>query len=75
MVYRSQPKPGTGGKQATAMANAAMLIGLDAEQAMKRGILFAGSPDTVYRQIMDLYEDVGGFGHFVMVGRSGHMTH
>jgi len=42
---------------------------------MKRGILFAGSPDTVYRQIMDLYEDVGGFGHLVMVGRSGYMTH
>ena len=42
---------------------------------MKRGILFAGSPDTVYRQIMDLYDDVGGFGHLVMVGRSGFMTH
>ena len=75
IVYRSQPKPGPGGKPATAMANAAALIGLDAEQAMKRGILFAGSPDTVYQQIMDLYNDVGGFGHLVMVGRSGYMTH
>jgi alkanesulfonate monooxygenase SsuD/methylene tetrahydromethanopterin reductase-like flavin-dependent oxidoreductase (luciferase family) len=83
MVYRSQPSPaapapgpGNGPKPVgSASANAATLIGLDAEQAMKRGILFAGSPDTVYRQIMDLYDDVGGFGHLVMVGRSGYMTH
>jgi alkanesulfonate monooxygenase SsuD/methylene tetrahydromethanopterin reductase-like flavin-dependent oxidoreductase (luciferase family) len=76
MVYRSQPRSGPGSKPAAgAMANAATLIGLDAEEATKRGILFAGSPDTVYRQIMDLYEDVGGFGHLVMVGRSGYMTH
>ena len=76
MVYRSQPRPGTGSKTtASASANAANLVGLDAEEATKRGILFAGSPDTVYRQIMDLYEDVGGFGHLVMVGRSGYMTH
>ena len=81
MVYRSQPRPvapGTanGPKPVNpASANAAALIGLDAEQAMQRGILFAGSPDTVYRQIMNLYDDVGGFGHLVMVGRSGYMTH
>ena len=42
---------------------------------MKRGILFVGSPDTVYRQIADFYEEVGGFGHLVLVGRTGHMTH
>jgi alkanesulfonate monooxygenase SsuD/methylene tetrahydromethanopterin reductase-like flavin-dependent oxidoreductase (luciferase family) len=81
MVYRSQPKPATesAGKGpnrvGSASANAATLIGVNAEQAMQRGILFAGSPDTVYRQIMALYDDVGGFGHLVMVGRSGYMTH
>jgi alkanesulfonate monooxygenase SsuD/methylene tetrahydromethanopterin reductase-like flavin-dependent oxidoreductase (luciferase family) len=78
-VYRSQPRSvarGRGnGPASSASANAATLAGLDADQAMRRGILFAGSPDTVYRQIMDLYEDVGGFGHLVMVGRSGYMTH
>ena len=45
------------------------------EQAMKRGILFVGSPATVHRQIMDFYEEVGGFGHLVLVGRTGYMTH
>ncbi len=42
---------------------------------MQRGILFAGSPDTVYRQIMDFYDKVGGFDNLVMIGHSGFMTH
>jgi alkanesulfonate monooxygenase SsuD/methylene tetrahydromethanopterin reductase-like flavin-dependent oxidoreductase (luciferase family) len=51
------------------------LIGITAEQAIARGILCAGNPDTVYRQIMDIYDQVGGFGHFIFVGRSGFLTH
>ena len=42
---------------------------------MARGLLFAGNPDTVYQQIMEFYNKVGGFGHLVMIGRSGFMTH
>jgi hypothetical protein len=34
--------------------------GITAEQAIARGILCAGNPDTVYKQIMDIYEKVGG---------------
>ena len=89
MAYRSAPpKPavapaGSGGNGAAhgakpvtpAFANAATLIGVTTEQAMERGVLFAGSPDTVYEQIMNFYDTVGGFGHLVMVGRSGYMTH
>ena len=89
-VYRTAPQPtpqprGSGGNSsgsanagksaASASQNAATLIGITAEQAMARGILFAGSPDTVYRQVMDFYDKVGGFGHLVMIGRSGFMTH
>ena len=89
-VYRTAPKPtvqssGSGGNGAqsapaaqpvvSAGQNAATLIGLNAEQAMARGLLFAGSPDTVYQQIIDFYDKVGGFGHLVMIGRSGFMTH
>jgi alkanesulfonate monooxygenase SsuD/methylene tetrahydromethanopterin reductase-like flavin-dependent oxidoreductase (luciferase family) len=51
------------------------LIGITAEQAIARGILCAGNPDTVYRQIMDIYEIVGGFGHFIFIGRSGFLDH
>ena len=51
------------------------LIGITAEQAIARGILVAGNPDTVYRQIMDIYDKVGGFGHFIFIGRSGFLDH
>jgi alkanesulfonate monooxygenase SsuD/methylene tetrahydromethanopterin reductase-like flavin-dependent oxidoreductase (luciferase family) len=77
MIYRSRPQPASSkpGQAVSANANAQSLMGLTPEQAMDRGILFAGSPETVYQQIMDFYNTVGGFGHLVMVGRSGFMTH
>ena len=78
-IYRTKPRTAVAdmkpGQVPSAIANAATLIGITAEQAMQRGILFAGSPDTVYQQIMDFYNTVGGFGQLVMVGRSGFMTH
>ena len=42
---------------------------------MAEGILFAGNPDSVYKQVMEFYDKVGGFGHLSLVGRSGFMTH
>ena len=74
-LYRTAPRASAGGTAPSASQNAATLIGLTPKQAMERGILFVGSPDTVYQQIMDFYEEVGGFGHLVMIGRSGYMTH
>jgi alkanesulfonate monooxygenase SsuD/methylene tetrahydromethanopterin reductase-like flavin-dependent oxidoreductase (luciferase family) len=60
---------------ATASENARRLMSIDAEQAKAMGILFAGNPDSVHRQIMEFYDTVGGFGHLSIVGRSGFMTH
>ena len=82
-AYRTKPQPptpATGQTRAenpgvSAIQNVGGLIGLTAEQAMARKILFAGSPDTVYQQIMDFSAKVGGFGHLVIIGRSGFMTH
>jgi alkanesulfonate monooxygenase SsuD/methylene tetrahydromethanopterin reductase-like flavin-dependent oxidoreductase (luciferase family) len=80
-VYRTAPKPSAAMPTnpekgvTTASQNAASLIGITPERAMAEGILFCGSPDTVYRQIMEFYDQVGGFGHLAMVGRSGFMTH
>src|SRR5207302_6773822 len=51
------------------------LVGINAEQAIARGILCAGNPDTVYKQIMDIYDKVGGFGHLIFIGRSGYLDH
>ncbi len=80
-VYRTAPAPnGNGTTSADKLAasgakNNRALIGISTEEAMERGLLFAGSPDTVYQQIMDFYEKVGGFDNLVMVGHSGFMTH
>ncbi|HEU0218078.1 MAG TPA: LLM class flavin-dependent oxidoreductase [Stellaceae bacterium] len=51
------------------------LIGINAETAIQRGILVAGNPDTVARQIMEIYDKVDGFAHLIFVGRSGFLTH
>ena len=69
--YRAAPRPAG---QAN-MRPGQSLIGITAEQAIARGILCAGNPDTVYKQIMDIYEKVGGFGHFIFIGRSGYLDH
>jgi alkanesulfonate monooxygenase SsuD/methylene tetrahydromethanopterin reductase-like flavin-dependent oxidoreductase (luciferase family) len=74
-VYRTAPRSGTGTGTMTASQNAARLTALSAEQAMAQGILFAGNPDSVYKQVMEFYDKVGGFGHLSLVGRSGFMTH
>ena len=79
-VYRTAPTPSAGapaGDQPVASAgqNAARLVSITVEQAMAQGILFAGSPDTVYRQILAFHDKVGGFGHLSLIGRTGFMTH
>ncbi len=81
-IYRTKPKADAGlalnnaEKGVTsASQNAAKLMSITAQEAMAQGILFAGNPDSVYRQIMRFYDQVGGFGHLALVGRSGFMTH
>jgi alkanesulfonate monooxygenase SsuD/methylene tetrahydromethanopterin reductase-like flavin-dependent oxidoreductase (luciferase family) len=49
--------------------------GVTAEMAMAGGRMYAGNPDTVYKQIMEFYDRVGGFGHLIMVGKTGFITH
>ena len=82
MIYRSRPRVSKGaesehaaGNLKPSLGNAAGLMSMTPARAIAQGILFAGTPDTVYRQIMDLYNFVGGYGHLVMIGRSGFMTH
>jgi alkanesulfonate monooxygenase SsuD/methylene tetrahydromethanopterin reductase-like flavin-dependent oxidoreductase (luciferase family) len=68
-LYRSTPSPGA------ALRPAAGLMGITPEQAIARGLMFAGNPDTVYRQIMEFQEKAGKFEHLVLASRSGFMTH
>jgi alkanesulfonate monooxygenase SsuD/methylene tetrahydromethanopterin reductase-like flavin-dependent oxidoreductase (luciferase family) len=75
-LYRSAPPTGSGPTAVTAAGrNAATLVGVNAEQAIARGLMFAGNPDTVYRQIMEFQDKVGPFEHLILAGRSGFMTH
>lgn len=60
---------------ATASENARRLMSTTVEQAMAQGILFAGNPDSVFAQLKRFHDDVGGFGHLTMIGRTGTMTH
>ena len=39
------------------------------------GLMFAGTPDQVYDQVVDFYQAVGGFGHFLMMTQAGQMEH
>ena len=59
----------------SASRTAAALTSITPEQAVQQGILFAGNPDTVYRQIMEFQRKAGAFGHLNIIGRSGFLTH
>jgi alkanesulfonate monooxygenase SsuD/methylene tetrahydromethanopterin reductase-like flavin-dependent oxidoreductase (luciferase family) len=59
----------------SASQNAASLVSITAEEAVRQGILFAGNPDTVYRQIMAFQRKAGAFGNLNIIGRSGFLTH
>jgi alkanesulfonate monooxygenase SsuD/methylene tetrahydromethanopterin reductase-like flavin-dependent oxidoreductase (luciferase family) len=45
------------------------------DEYMERGLVFAGNPDSVYRQITKMYDHVGGFGHLLMMGQAGFLDH
>jgi alkanesulfonate monooxygenase SsuD/methylene tetrahydromethanopterin reductase-like flavin-dependent oxidoreductase (luciferase family) len=76
MIYRTRPKATASPAPANMKPSmGGALIGTTPEQAKAQGILFAGSPDSVYKQIKEFYDFVGGFGQLVMIGRSGPMTH
>ncbi len=46
----------------------------DLGEHMRRGNVFAGTPDQVYRQIRSFWEHSGGFGHMLMMGQAGHLS-
>ena len=45
------------------------------EKAIEAGIMFAGTPDSVFKQIKRFYEHVGGFGHLLNMGQAGFLEH
>ena len=39
------------------------------------GVMFCGTPDQVYEQIVDFTEYCGGMGNLLMMGHAGFLTH
>jgi len=69
------PENAAGEMPKSASQNAAALVNITPEQAVAQGILFAGNPDTVCRQIMEFQRKAGAFGNLNIIGRSGFLTH
>ncbi|MGH7934262.1 MAG: LLM class flavin-dependent oxidoreductase [Candidatus Binataceae bacterium] len=45
------------------------------DDLISQGIVFAGNPDTVFKQIKRLYDHNGGFGHLLVMGQAGFLDH
>jgi alkanesulfonate monooxygenase SsuD/methylene tetrahydromethanopterin reductase-like flavin-dependent oxidoreductase (luciferase family) len=45
------------------------------ESAIESGIMMAGTPDQVVKQIKKLHDHVGGFGHLLLMGQAGFLEH
>lgn len=48
---------------------------MNVEEAIDAGLVFAGTPDDVWNQLHAFYEHVGGFGHLLMMGQGGTISH
>jgi len=47
----------------------------DARTMIAGGLMYAGTPDQVYNQIVDFYDHVGGFGNLLMMCHAGNMSY
>jgi len=45
------------------------------QELIDAAIMFCGTPDQVYRQIVDFTEHCGGLGNLLMMGQAGHLSH
>jgi alkanesulfonate monooxygenase SsuD/methylene tetrahydromethanopterin reductase-like flavin-dependent oxidoreductase (luciferase family) len=45
------------------------------EEAVDAGLVFAGTPDDVWDQLKAFFDHVGGFGHLLMMGQGGLLSH
>lgn len=45
------------------------------DSLIERGLLFCGSPDTVFKQLKKFYYHVGGFGNLLSMGQAGFLDH
>lgn len=49
--------------------------GVQAPDIVEAAVGFAGTPDQVYEQIVELHDHVGGFGNLMVMGQGGRLGH
>jgi alkanesulfonate monooxygenase SsuD/methylene tetrahydromethanopterin reductase-like flavin-dependent oxidoreductase (luciferase family) len=64
-----------GMRKAAAGPHAGLMSLATVDKAIEAGIMFAGTPDQVYRQIMRFHDHIGGFGHLLLMGQAGFLEH
>jgi alkanesulfonate monooxygenase SsuD/methylene tetrahydromethanopterin reductase-like flavin-dependent oxidoreductase (luciferase family) len=50
-------------------------VNVSAPDMVDAAVAFSGTPEQVYRQIVELSEHVGGLGNLIVMGQGGDMTH
>jgi alkanesulfonate monooxygenase SsuD/methylene tetrahydromethanopterin reductase-like flavin-dependent oxidoreductase (luciferase family) len=45
------------------------------DELVESGVMFCGTPDEVYRQLVDFAEYCGGMGNLLMMGQAGFLSH
>ena len=45
------------------------------DQLIEGGLLFCGTPDTVYQQIVRFTDGIGGLGHLLLMMQGGDLSH
>jgi len=67
--------PGYASNKATVAMMRGAATYFDRKSTLEQGIVFAGNPDTVIRQITKHDEAVGGYGHLLVMGQAGFLEH
>ncbi|MDB5409712.1 MAG: monooxygenase [Rhodospirillales bacterium] len=62
-------------RKAAAGPHAGLMSMATVDKAIDAGIMFAGTPDQVHRQIAKFHDHIGGFGHLLLMGQAGFLDH
>jgi len=66
-----QPRPPLVGRSGKKIA----MNGASTEDLIDAGLIFAGTPDEVYRQIADFVAAIGGLGNLLLMAQGGTLSH
>jgi alkanesulfonate monooxygenase SsuD/methylene tetrahydromethanopterin reductase-like flavin-dependent oxidoreductase (luciferase family) len=70
-ILRGNPRPRTGTKDGRFIDMRTAGV----QELIDVGILFCGTPDQVYEQIVEFCDYCGGMGNLLMMGHAGAMSH